>query len=167
MKQLDKRLDRKPNGNTARRKIDLAEAVKLHFLHGESYVTIGRRYNVCKQAVHIALKPFKQVLQDGQMLQAYNEHYVQILQSGRNLLIHDLLDPVKRREASLNNVAYAFDKVSTHLRLEQGRSTANLDVHGIARSITKDEARLAELDQVIAELSTGHQQVINNEPETE
>ena len=154
MKQIDKHLDKKVNGNTARRKIDLTEAVKLHFMHGESLVDIAKRYGVCKQAVHQALQPFKRVLQDGQTLQAYNEHYIKILQSSRNLLIHDLLDPVKREQASLNNVAYAFDKVSTHLRLEQGLSTANLDVHGIARSITKDESRLAELDEVIAELSS-------------
>ena len=118
--------------------IDLPRAIKMRFLNGNTYTEIGKLFNVSKQAIEQALRPFKRLMADQNSLQAYNDNYKSILKNANMVLMGGMLDPDKLKDASLNNVAYAFNTVANHQRLEEGKSTDNIGVSGVVDVLIKD-----------------------------
>jgi hypothetical protein len=52
-------------------------------------------------------------------------------------LMEAMHDPDKIKGASLNNIAYAFNTVANHLRLEENKSTDNVGFKGMIDHIKK------------------------------
>ncbi len=65
----------------------------------------------------------------------------------RDELSIELLDKRKRQKATLGNVAYAVDKLNENIRLEEGKSTANVAYADMARG-------MEDLDQEIKKLGS-------------
>ena len=118
-----------------RGKIDVGKAFKLRVVNHLSYANIGKHFNVSPQAVHQRLADHIGLLDDPEIARAYEENKQRILSGGEAILFSDLLDPDKRKAASLNNVAYAYTAVATQNRLEQGKSTGNLSLRGTVDSL--------------------------------
>lgn len=108
----------KPN-----RKIDVAKAIELRMIKGLSLAEVGKYFDVSKQAVKQATDKFLDVLQSPEILDAYRTRKVDMLESVELILLRDLLDHKRRKEASLNNVAYALQNVNNIARLEKGQAT--------------------------------------------
>ena len=118
---------RLPNGKPY--KIDLAEAVRLRLVRGFSYQEIADKFNCSKSAVYDRISRLLKVLDDPEAHSSYVKNKTAILESVERVLIGDLVDPDRRKRASLNNVAYAFQQIYNAGRLEAGKSTENVDVH--------------------------------------
>ena len=130
-------------------KVDLSEALTLRLVNKLTYQQIADRYNVSKQAIQQRLSTFIATIDDPELNRAYKDNIVNILQAGERVLFTDLLDPAKRASASLNNTAYAYDKVAMHRRLEQGLSTANVSTRDVAQSVAEE---LRKVQEQIADL---------------
>ena len=143
--------------DTYKDKVDLSRAIKMRFLNGNTFQEIGDHFGATRQAIEKLLKPFKRLMQDQGALQAYNDNYRGILKNANMVLMGGMLDPDKLADASLNNVAYAFNTIANHQRLEEGKSTNNIGVSGVVDVLLKDRdgllaARsklLARVDKVV------------------
>lgn len=130
-------------------KIDLGKAIKLRFVNGLSEPDIGKHFQVSKQAINNALKPFSNILQDNEVLKEYHANYTNVLRNANMVLMQGLFDPKKMEGASLNNVAYAFNTVANHLRLEENKSTDNVGFKGIIDHIKKSADDLDTMKEAI------------------
>jgi hypothetical protein len=93
------------------RKINVGEAVALRLVNGLEYTTIGRLYGATKQAVEQAIKNYLKKIGHPAVLETYKKNKTEFLSLAESVLITDMLDPVKRDKATLNNTAYAFGTV--------------------------------------------------------
>lgn len=118
-----------------RRKIDLSQAIKLYFDNGLPEAEIARHFDCSPQALNQALKPYKQLMLGGNELQTFRDNRVRIKDSIEYNLLLDISDPQKREAASLNNVAYAYRQIHETRRLDEGLSTANVDLHAEFESL--------------------------------
>lgn len=104
-------------------KVDMAKAIELKLVKNLSNSDIARHFGVSPQAISQRLLKFEKILQNPEDLAAYRKYKVDVLESAEMALIHDLLDGKKRKDASLNNVAYALQNVNNMARLEKGQAT--------------------------------------------
>jgi hypothetical protein len=113
-------------------RVDVAKALKLR-TQGNTYEEIGSILGVSKNAVHKAIHNFEAFLQEaGQpgVLQAFQDNRGQLLSAIEMRMLRSLVDEEAISKASLNNRAYAFEKIHAARRLEEGKSTENVSVLG-------------------------------------
>ena len=72
---------------------------------------------------------------DPESIAAFERHKPNVLSGVEKVLLQDLLDPQKRNDASLNNVAYAYNQVAMQNKLARGQATAIVDVGRNIRDI--------------------------------
>ena len=136
-------------------KIDLSQAIQYRYKHLLPFSAIAKHFNCSPQAVQQALEPYEQLFGNPEEIKAYVDNRVPFLTIAENKLLIDIMDADKRQQASLNNTAYAFDKVFQARRLEEGQSTANLDIRTIQvqlnDSLTRLEQQEAELKQALSQ----------------
>ncbi len=100
---------------------------------------------MCKSAVFQALKRFLSILVEPDELEAYKQYKISLLSSAELRLLERLVNDEVVEKASLNNVAYAFRQVFDSGRLEQGKSTENIDTFALTASIEDVRKRRMEL----------------------
>lgn len=132
-------------------KIDLDKAVKLKFLHGNTDENIAKIFGTSRQAVTKRLKPFHDILTDQGTLDTFRGNYTNILRNSSFTLMQALHDPDKIEAASLNNVAYAFNTVANHLRLEENKTTDNVGFQGLVAHIQKSADDLDNMKDALFE----------------
>ncbi len=103
---------------------DLKRALELRFNKGMTFAEIGQVMGLSKQAVHHQFKTLRNFFNEPELLNAYQSRPEPLLSAAASKLLATLVDPEKLAKASINNAAYAFEKVSNQLRLEQGKSTS-------------------------------------------
>ena len=124
------------------RKINISEALNLRLARQWSYQEIADKYNCSKQAVHTAIKPFAKLIKSPEAIHAYHENKANLLTSIEMELAKSMIDGGKLKNASLNNVAYAFNNIFNANRLERNQATTNISVRTVVRDL---EARKKEL----------------------
>ena len=70
---------------------------------------------------------------------------IQILTGIEAELLRHLADPDRLKKASINNLAYAFYQINNARRLEEGRSTQNLDMRQVIAQLDSEGARIRQL----------------------
>ena len=130
-------------------RIDRSKALELRFKKGLSFKEIGNYFGVSEQAVHQSLKAFKNLLSDDADIKALRVSKTELLDVAELTLLNDLVEPERRKAASLNNVAYALQNVNNMNRLEKGQSTANIQYIDLTESL---ESIRREKQQLIDEL---------------
>lgn len=136
------------------KRIDVAEALKMK-LKGYDDPTIAMKFGISKQAVNQALSRFSKIIKHPDAVQGYKNNKAELLTAAELILLEDILDPEKRKKATQGNAAYAFDKVATHNRLEQGLSTENIAVQisDVERSALREIAQEVAKRAVVEELN--------------
>jgi len=107
-------------------RIDVARALQLRLEKGLTYRELGRLFGVSAQAVHKALEPFRNLLEQPAAAAAYRKQETQILDGVRMALVSHMLEPEKLAKASVNNLAFAYQQVFNASRLLRDQSTANI-----------------------------------------
>ena len=85
-------------------------------------------------------------LADKKKADRWKEQRTTVLNNAEFELVCDVLDTDKRAKATQGNAAYAFDKISTARRLEEGLSTVNLD---LGKSVPAALSRISELKKML------------------
>ena len=120
-------------------KVDKVRAIELKSAGEITYDEIAKIQGVTPQAIHKAIKD----LLPNDNTQLYKQHKADILDNtALRMLI--AVDDDKIKDASLNNIAYAFGQINNAARLERGESTQNVAYD--ARIIS---ANIAELRQML------------------
>jgi hypothetical protein len=128
-------------------KVDIKKAVRMRYKNGMTYQQIGDYFGVSKQCIFEQLGPIANLIKSEGQVESYTENQVDILQGLLLELTSDIADKGKRSKASLNNAAYAFDRIFNALRLLQDKSTANIATRSDHEaSLQEVEARIAELE---------------------
>lgn len=136
------RLDK--TGQGINKKVDVAQALKLRMVNKLSYEEIGKIFGVTKGAIHKSLQSFISIIDDPDASEAFKATRSEILTSIERQLANQLVNPDKLKDASLNNVAYAYDKVATHNRLEQGKATQLTGIYAVVQRLDRDERKATE-----------------------
>ena len=133
-------------------KVDVLKALELRTKKGLTYVEIAKYMGCSQQAVAQALQRFTTlVLQPGE-LAAFRNNKAELMESVEARLLGDLVDPDKRKAASLNNVAYALGQVSGITRLEKGLSTSNVAYVDMTKSLEELQAQRRQLEEALEEV---------------
>jgi len=114
------------------------------YTQGLKEADVARYFNVSPQAVNKALQPFKRIINSNDEVAAFRENETQILDSLKMKLLYDMVDKDKRKKATLGNVAYAYDKLATHSRLEKGQGIS-FDLHAVI--INMYDSRVIEVEK--------------------
>jgi hypothetical protein len=77
-------------------------------------------------------------------LRAYRDNRALIFDGIESELVSLALDRDKHKKATLGNVAYALDKVYNINRLEQNKSTQNLNVSSMIQHLDAESNKLIE-----------------------
>lgn len=132
-------------------RINKAEAFKLRYKNCLTYQEIADHYGVTKEAAYQAIQSLTKHLPDPEEVEAYRQNKSEILDGVERVLVSNLLNPAKLKEASLNNVAYSFQQVATQNRLEKGLATERIDSFSVTASLDELSRRKQELmDKVLA-----------------
>jgi hypothetical protein len=114
------------------KRIDVPKALKLR-IQGNTYEEIAKIFGCSRQAIAQSLDKFESFLiESGQpgILSAFQDNRGQLLNAMEFRMMRSLVDEDAISKASLNNRAYAFEKIHQARRLEEGKSTENVSVLG-------------------------------------
>ena len=125
------RTDSKPRKKYKKRKsnkLSRKKVSKIVFDHlaGKPGKDIAAINNVSESAISQILKDFEPIFQELKYIDKYRDVKSQLLSAGELNMLKKLHDVDKIDSASLNQIAYTFDKLNTANRLEQNLSTSNV-----------------------------------------
>jgi len=97
-------------------------------------------------------KPIHAFIKNPDKLDIYKNNKAQFLSAVEYELLANLLDKKKIKDASLNNLAYAFQQLFNARRLEEGLSTGNLAVN-VERKLQEAHEKASEMRDKIRSTS--------------
>lgn len=111
-------------------KVDTMDMLRMK-AKGMSYGDIAKKHHVARQSIHKRVTKLL-TMTNPEVIAAYRTERKNILTQAEATLLGDMMDSEKRKQASLNNVAYTFRQVFKARRLEEGESTQNVSVQSFA-----------------------------------
>ena len=111
-----------------KKKIDVERALDLKFNHGLSNREIAEYFSCNPGSVSERLKSFVANLPTIPEIQALDSSRLDLLKGTYYANLSHLSHPDKLKAASLNNIAYSVSQLHTQLRLEEGKSTSNINL---------------------------------------
>ena len=136
--------------------VDVGRALNLRLDNKLSYQKIATILGCAKSSVWFALKPFLQLIENPQQVEAYRDNKPVLLNALEMRLATEMLDAEKLKSASLNNVAYAFGQVSQQAHLAAGEATQNIQYHQLIAQAGEIDAGIEALDAEIAIIEMGN-----------
>jgi predicted DNA-binding protein YlxM (UPF0122 family) len=129
-------------------RINLVEALQLRFVNKLTYRQIADKYGVSPQAIEQRISRFKEKFGDSQEMQSYTSNRDGILTVVERELLSRIVDPSKLEKATVNNLAYAFQQIFNARRLEEGKSTANLQgIYDLVLQLDREERKQVQTNE--------------------
>jgi hypothetical protein len=119
---------RRPKGGRERKAADTTREIEKMLklkAHGATSREIARNLAIPHRTVRDRLARFEKVFTQLKNVESYRDVRGKILDSAQLVVLESMMEPTKLKKASLNNCAYAFDKLYAASRLESGKSTSN------------------------------------------
>ena len=139
-------------------KVDLEIACKLRFKDKLTYQAIAERLGCTHQSVQAKIKNFLKYLADDNDLEAihdnisaYNQHKGELHDLVEYKLLTESVNPKRLKNASVNNVSYAYNNVFRNNQLIKGQATENVDVHVVEQVVDRFNRAKGSIDQLIAD----------------
>lgn len=104
---------------------ELANVV-LDFARGVGQREIASKMGVSESAISLIVDKFKPAFSEIQNVEEYRKAKGMILDSVALATLKGISNPTKLEDAPINQLAYVFDVVGKHSRLEAGLSTQNV-----------------------------------------
>ena len=131
-------------------RVDVGKALKLRLVNKLPYRAIGDQLHCSHEAVRKALKPFLKLIDNPLAIEGYQANKAALLTAAEMRLLKSIMDEDAIDKASLNNRAYAFDKISNQGHLARGEATANINYHVLSQSINECDAEIDRLERELA-----------------
>ncbi len=132
--------------------IDFRKLFKLRYQNQLSLDQISKLVQVPKSTLNDWFKPIDKLIKNPEALTIYDNNKAGFLKAIEFELLNDLTDADRRKKASLNNVAYAFQQIHVARRLEEGLSTGNLAVN-VERTLQKAHESASKMRDKIKDKS--------------
>lgn len=94
---------------------------------------IAKTVGCAESTVWSRIKTLRENLKSLDKLKEWQENKPDILAATQFEMVQSMLEPGKLKKASVNNLAYAFDKLHQAERLERGLSTSNVQQQQFTR----------------------------------
>ena len=110
----------------ANQKLDIMDAIQLRVVNKLSLAKVSTITGIPKSTID---KKYKDVIElfDADKINDYEIKKPEVLSGMERVLIREMMDKNKLKNASLNNVAYTFAQVSNANKLARGQATQILD----------------------------------------
>ena len=102
---------------------NLPEAIKLRLNKHYTYQMIADHFGMKRPTVHTRLRRFMSILDTPDSAESYNEVRQKLFTAAEIKLLEKIVDSKTLKDASLNNAAFAFDKIYQANRIERGLNT--------------------------------------------
>ena len=143
-KPLDDDLDKK-------NPVDIPRALKLRLENKLSYAKIAELLNCPTSSVHYSLRKFEKLMSNPLEITAYQDNKATLLSGLEFNLASEMLDNDKLKNASINNLAYAFNTVAQQGHLARGEATQNIQYHVLSQSVEEMDKDLERLERELGE----------------
>lgn len=130
--------------------IPIVEATKLRYCKGLTYKQIGERFGVRASSVARAMKKLANIFPSMAEAEVYRQNRAGVLNAVEMRIVQELSNEDKIKAASLNNCAYTLQQIHGARRLEENKSTSNVDVR---ISIEQEELARRVVDAIFLEHS--------------
>lgn len=110
-------------------KYDFRKLFRLRYQNQLTLDEISELSGVPRSTLSMLYAEVDKFIKNPEALTIYDCNKPQFLKSMEYTLLQEMMDEDKRKKASLNNVAYAFQQIHVARRLEEGLSTGNLAVN--------------------------------------
>ncbi|NIP32788.1 hypothetical protein GWN26_08475 [Candidatus Saccharibacteria bacterium] len=110
-------------------KYDFRKLFRLRYQNQLTLDEISELSGVPRSTLSMWYAEVDKFIKNPEALSIYDRNKPQFLKAIEYELLSELMDTDKRKKASLNNVAYAFQQIHVARRLEEGLSTGNLAVN--------------------------------------
>ena len=124
-------------------RLNLTEILKMRYEKGLTYEEISKLVSAPKSTVRDALRPMAHLLENAGLLQAYRDNRTSIYDAAELTFLTEATAPDKLKNASTNNLMYAFQQAHNARRLSENQSTSNVSVLSMAQSIQDEISKLA------------------------
>jgi predicted transcriptional regulator len=115
--------------------------VVLDYARGVEQRQIAQKFGVSESAISLIVDKFKPAFAEMQNVEEYRKVKGQILDSVALATLKQISNPDRLSQAPLRDLAYTFDTVGKHSRLEAGLSTSNIATQTISVSVEADNSR--------------------------
>ena len=134
-KNIDRKIGKRP-------KWDVIEAMRLKYKNKLSFDSIGAIYGVTGQAIEQGIKRVWGMVPDIAEMKAFEHNKPLLLTMAEQKILGKIVDDKVLQKASLNNLAYSLQNIHNINRLEQGKSTENLNIRSQVGYIAGEIERL-------------------------
>lgn len=132
-------------------KYPLEEMIKWRYKHDMSIGQIGDKMGCHRTTVFRKLEKFLKLLPNPDEVENYRKNKVTMLTALEAKVYGYMCNNKTLKEASFNNLAYGFSKITLENRLEQGLATERIDSFAVTASLDDLARRKQELvDKVMA-----------------
>ena len=115
---------------------NVSDAITLRLKHKYTYQMLANHYGMKKANVHKRLRRFMAILDQPDNGHSFENVRKNILSAVEMKLLEKMVDPETLKDASLNNAAYAYNVIFNANRLENDKSTSNVNFSALIQSIT-------------------------------
>jgi len=136
-------------------KIDIPKLMKLFFMRGLTKSECARELGVSVQAVDQRLDKLAHLMRPQEEIIAWDENRTDFYKSMELTLASEMLDPVKLKTASVNNLAYALRQTHDMRQLKEGLSTGNINHNVLVGDATKLSNEVQRMLDELARLEAG------------
>lgn len=136
----EKKKTRYYNRKPGRKALTQKQAMRIMELKARKipHEEIARSVNTTLPAVNKLIERFGGVFAELENVKDFREARQDLIDAAQLKTLKSLVDPSKHADASLNQVAYAFDVLYKSNRLEAGKSTQNTAIQFFERAEDKD-----------------------------
>ena len=116
--------------------MDIVDAIALKIKNNLPYKKIEELTGIPHSTIH---KKYQDIIElfDPDKIERYEEQKGTILSGVERVLVEQMLDKGKLKEASLNNTAYAYNTVFQANRLHRGQSSEIVEVRELSMSFSE------------------------------
>lgn len=134
-------------------KFDLATALKLRYENGLSYNLIAKFLNVAPMAVYKQLKRFENLIHDSETINNFKEKRTDILTGLELTLLAWMAKEDKLKNATVNQIAYAFQQVFNARRLEEQKATSITDIQHFDAVLDELRGKIIDITPLAKEVN--------------
>lgn len=125
---------------------NVSDAIKLRIKHNYSFQMLADHYKLKRTTIYQRLRSFSNILDNPENLISYNDIRKDLLTSAEIVLLQKIVNKQTLKGASLNNAAYAFDKINHARLLEEGKPTEINDNRSLTLQL---EAMVSDMEKVL------------------
>jgi transcriptional regulator with XRE-family HTH domain len=101
----------------------------LRYQHNLSYAAIGEQLGCSKSYVAKVLKKFEGLMESPETLEHFRRVRPDLLTAAEFKILRNLVNDTKLKEASANNLAYAFQQIHSARRIEEGLGASDVNIN--------------------------------------